>query len=210
MVESYESTTTRIAAPTSPTCTLIQDLLPLYLEGEVSSGSRDLIVDHLGRCERCAGFLAGAQSVRGQLRRDLAQRQAVATAAAPERRALSLGRRLLVGITALILCVVGGLSTIGLASSISSEDPGLALASVVFGMGSLVMLFVMASALGPLRAGRLWQLCAGISTGFLAGCILSGGSDGLTVFAIPLSMLATGITVSAVLAPARQAPALPN
>ncbi len=203
MVESYETTTTRMAPLAAPTCTLVQDLLPLYLEGEVSPGSRDLIVDHLGRCERCAGYLAGAQSVRGQLRHDLAQRAEVATAAAPERQALRLGRRLLAAAMAAALCVVGGLSTIGLASAIASDNAGLALASVVFGLGSLAMLFIMASAMGPLRLGRLWQLCAGIASGFLAGCILSGGYIGLAVFALPLAFVAIGIVVSAVLSPTR-------
>lgn len=48
-------------------CALIEDLLPLYLEGEVSPGSRDAIVEHLAACERCAGFLAGAQNARARL-----------------------------------------------------------------------------------------------------------------------------------------------
>jgi predicted anti-sigma-YlaC factor YlaD len=55
---------------------LVQDLLPLYIEGEVSSGSRHFIVEHLGQCQRCAGFLAGAQSVRAQFRREHEQRAA--------------------------------------------------------------------------------------------------------------------------------------
>ena len=50
-------------------CALVQDLLPLYNEGEVSPDSRELIVDHLAWCERCAGFLAGAQTVRAHLQR---------------------------------------------------------------------------------------------------------------------------------------------
>jgi predicted anti-sigma-YlaC factor YlaD len=204
-VESYTSTTTRIAPlPGGPTCTLIQDLLPLYLEGEVSPSSRDLIVEHLGRCERCAGYLAGAQSIHGELRRDLAQRAVVATAAAPDRRALGWLQRLLAGAMAAGLCVIGGLATIGLASAIAADRAGLALASLTFGLGALIMVFMIAAALGPLRVERLATLCASIGAGFLAGCVLSGGFAGMAVFGLPLALLATAAVVATVLAPTRQ------
>lgn len=203
MVESYESTTTRIALPTSATCTLVQDLLPLYLEGEVSSSSRDLIVEHLGHCERCAGYLAGAQSVRGQLRRDLAQRKVATVASAPEQRSLRLGQRLLVGGMTIALCVIGGLASIGMAHGITIDSTGLMMFGLVVGMGALVMLFIMSSAIGSLKAGRLWQLCAGIGTGIMAGFILSGGPSGLAIFAVPLSLVAIGVVLMAVLAPTR-------
>lgn len=49
---------------------LVQDLLPLYLEGEVSPETYALITDHLKRCERCSGFLAGTQSARAQILRE--------------------------------------------------------------------------------------------------------------------------------------------
>lgn len=202
-MESYETTTIRMSLPGSSVCTLVQDLLPLYLEGEVSTGSRDMIVDHLGRCERCAGYLAGAQSVRSQLRHDLAQRATVNAAAAPEQRALRRWQKLLVGAMSSALCAIGGLATIGLAASIATDNPAGALAGLIFGLGSLVMLFIIASALEPLRASRLWQLTAGIATGFLAGCIFSEGPGGPAVFAFPLALLAIGVVVSAVLAPVR-------
>jgi predicted anti-sigma-YlaC factor YlaD len=82
IMESYDSSTQRLSANDPQVCALVQDLLPLYIEGEVSTGSRDLIVEHLARCERCAGFLAGAQSVRVQFQRQQQQR---ATAAERER-----------------------------------------------------------------------------------------------------------------------------
>ncbi len=63
MTASYESTTSRLAQQELGACTLIQDLLPLYMDGEVSPSSRETIAEHLTRCERCAGFLAGARSV---------------------------------------------------------------------------------------------------------------------------------------------------
>lgn len=49
-------------------CPLIEDLLPLYVEGEVNSATQSLVADHLAQCAHCAGFLAGARSVRSQLR----------------------------------------------------------------------------------------------------------------------------------------------
>lgn len=51
-------------------CALVQDLLPLYLDGEVTHESHVLIADHVQRCERCSGFLAGSQSVRTQMLRE--------------------------------------------------------------------------------------------------------------------------------------------
>ena len=66
---AHESATTRFQPQSSP-CPLIEDLFPLYVEGEVSAGTRNLIVEHLAQCSHCAGFLAGAQSVRAQLRHD--------------------------------------------------------------------------------------------------------------------------------------------
>src|SRR5689334_7591506 len=108
---AYESTTVQINSAEYGSCALIQDLLPLYLEGEVSSGSRDTIVEHLARCERCAGYLAGAQSVRAQLRRDRSAREQVAGRAAP-RPAGSQGSRLANLIMMLSLCGLGALATL--------------------------------------------------------------------------------------------------
>lgn len=50
-----------------PGCTLVQDLIPLYLDGEVSPESHALIADHVQRCDRCSGYLAGARTVRSQI-----------------------------------------------------------------------------------------------------------------------------------------------
>src|SRR5262245_32729712 len=94
IVTAYESTTVQIPHHEFGTCALVQDLLPLYLEGEVSPGSRDTIVEHLARCERCASFLAGAQSVRAQLRRDQAQRSRAFLHEQPVRQAVGAGQRL--------------------------------------------------------------------------------------------------------------------
>lgn len=53
-----------------PGCALVQDLIPLYLDGEVTPESHALMADHLQHCERCSGYLAGARSVRSQILND--------------------------------------------------------------------------------------------------------------------------------------------
>lgn len=68
MNEAYTSMTQRIAVEHTD-CALVQDLLPLYLDNEVSPESHARIAEHIQRCERCANYLAGARSVRGQLLR---------------------------------------------------------------------------------------------------------------------------------------------
>ncbi|MBA3944610.1 MAG: zf-HC2 domain-containing protein [Herpetosiphonaceae bacterium] len=63
-------TTQRIPRAEIPGCALVQDLLPLYLDDEVTHESHVLIAEHLLRCERCSGYLAGARSVRTQMLRE--------------------------------------------------------------------------------------------------------------------------------------------
>ena len=88
---SYESTTTRLLHQELNACVLVEDLLPLYIEGEVSPATRDLMVEHLAHCDHCAGFLAGAQSTRIQLRRDNDARARVLAQDRPAQRAVANG-----------------------------------------------------------------------------------------------------------------------
>jgi hypothetical protein len=106
MTVSYESATTRLIQQELGACALIQDLLPLYMDDEVSPGSRELIAEHLARCERCAGFLAGARSMHSQLRREGALRASLAAQDQATRQAVELGRRRLRWL------VVGGIGTL--------------------------------------------------------------------------------------------------
>lgn len=106
MTASYESATTRLTQQELGACALIQDLLPLYMDDEVSPGSRELIAEHLARCERCAGFLAGARSMHSQLRREGAMRASLAAQDLATRQAVELGRRRLRWL------VIGGLCTV--------------------------------------------------------------------------------------------------
>ena len=71
---SYESTTQRIHEQQPGLCALIQDALPFYIENELSSDARAYVDAHIETCDRCASFLAGAQSVRGYMRHETAQR----------------------------------------------------------------------------------------------------------------------------------------
>src|SRR5690349_21605494 len=109
---AYESTTSRLVQQELGACALIQDLLPLYVEGEVSPGSRDLIVEHVARCERCAGYLAGTQSALTQLRRERTTHIATLARDTPNRRTLAGGQRLVTVIA--VLTTYGG----GLAASV--------------------------------------------------------------------------------------------
>lgn len=77
MSEAYTNATRRmegerieddVAQPAD--CALVQDLLPLYIDNEVSPESHRRIANHIAHCERCAGYLSGARSVRAQLLRD--------------------------------------------------------------------------------------------------------------------------------------------
>jgi anti-sigma factor RsiW len=90
---AHETTTSRLNQQELGACALIQDLLPLYLEGEVTPASRDLVAEHLARCERCAGFMAGARSVREQLRRESALRETNVERDQAARQAIVTGQR---------------------------------------------------------------------------------------------------------------------
>lgn len=61
---------TRLPHAEIPGCALVQDLIPLYLDNEVTPDSHVLIAEHLQRCERCSGYLKGARSVRDQMLRE--------------------------------------------------------------------------------------------------------------------------------------------
>lgn len=153
-MNAYESTTMHILRQEAGTCALIQDLLPLYLEGEVSTGSRDVIVEHLAQCDRCAGFLAGTQSARAQLRRDGAQRAQVVQRDQPARQALSIGQRRAMLCAMLALCVLGGGggSLVGVGLSYGPPGPffvGLLICLACF--SGLVALARKYSPLTPLR-----------------------------------------------------------
>ncbi|MDQ2998463.1 MAG: zf-HC2 domain-containing protein, partial [Chloroflexota bacterium] len=105
---AYESTTARLAQHELGACVLIQDLLPLYIEGETSPGSRDMIVEHVARCERCAGYLAGTQNTLTQLRHNHTTHITTLKRDTPNRQMLAGGQRIVTAI-AVLTTYSGGL-----------------------------------------------------------------------------------------------------
>ncbi len=125
---AFETTTTRLVQQELGACALIQDLLPLYIENEVTPASRDLIVEHLAHCERCAGFLAGARSTREQLHRESMLRQTSVAHDRAARQAISVGQRQVMAVVlgvfgVLCLVVVVGVITIGFVRSSPASAP---------------------------------------------------------------------------------------
>ncbi|GAB4207837.1 MAG: hypothetical protein OHK0022_36560 [Roseiflexaceae bacterium] len=130
----YETTTTRLNQQELGSCALIQDLLPLYIEGEVSPSSRDLIVEHLARCERCAGFMAGAQTTMAQLRRETALQVHVVQRDAPVQQKVKAGQWLLKLIATFTICVIGGLSALLIFAGVGTSTPGMSMVGLLAGL----------------------------------------------------------------------------
>ncbi|HYF65743.1 MAG TPA: zf-HC2 domain-containing protein [Herpetosiphonaceae bacterium] len=191
---AYESNTKRLTQQELGACALIEDLLPLYLEGEVSPGSRDLIVEHLARCERCAGFLAGAQSVRSQLRRDQQRFHSVAAAthgavpAAPITGGIIHKHPIMALMVMLGAC---GLSSIG-ASMFAVIDHGpdpqmLGSLLMLFGFGGLVLL---GRSSGRWTAVRFLALMTAFGLGCVAAIFIAHAPAGLAVVGGVMGLLA--------------------
>ncbi|HMQ33599.1 MAG TPA: anti-sigma factor, partial [Chloroflexaceae bacterium] len=172
-MQAYETTTSRLQVEELGSCALVQDLLPLYLEGEVSPGSRDLITEHLARCERCAGFLAGAQSARAQLRREQIQRSSAVAASAPESRAVSRLSRVLGGVALLFCCLLGGGMAAAVGTGLFYGDPG-SFASGMLGSALIVALLAwLGRSYGPVSPQRFMLLLGGCALGGMGGLLLS-------------------------------------
>lgn len=133
-MESYESTTRRMKPEKPGLCALIQDMLPFYLEGDVSPQSRQFVENHLEECERCASFLAGGQSVQAHFRREAGTRSVVMRQDRPAQHLIASGRRRLIGH---VLTIVGGLALLvlafGVLSGILNGSPSPATAFPSFG-----------------------------------------------------------------------------
>jgi predicted anti-sigma-YlaC factor YlaD len=125
---AFETTTTRLVQQQLGGCALIQDLLPLYIEGEVTPASRDLIAEHLMDCERCTGFLAGARSSREQLHRESRLRETSVAHDRVARQAITMGQRRVMAVVlvlfgVLCLVVVAGVISLGFATPASAPVP---------------------------------------------------------------------------------------
>ena len=106
-MESYESTTRRMRPELPGLCSLIQDTLPFYLEGDVSVRSRQFVEQHLDECERCASFLAGGRSVHDHFRREQGARSIVMVRDHGGQELIASGQR---RVLKLVLTVVGAVT----------------------------------------------------------------------------------------------------
>jgi hypothetical protein len=175
---SYESTTTRLERREVEACALIEDLLPLYLEGEVNPASRDIIVEHLARCEHCAGFLAGAQSVRTQLRRESVQRTSAIISSRPERQAVAKGQWLATGIAVLTSYGIGAIGSALVWDSMRHSDDGKAAVGMIVGLASLSLLAALARSRAPLTLVRMLALLGSCAIGAVGvGMFFASRSD---------------------------------
>jgi hypothetical protein len=157
---AYESTTSRLLQHELGACVLIQDLLPLYVEGEVSPGSRDMIVEHVARCERCAGYLAGTQNALIQLRRDRTTHITTLKRDTPNRQTLAGGQRVVTAIAVLTTYGGGLVASLLLWHSASrgSNNALELLLGLVLGLASLVALLALARSRSPLTLQRVLAL----------------------------------------------------
>jgi predicted anti-sigma-YlaC factor YlaD len=171
-MNAYESTTIHMLRQESGVCALVQDLLPLYLEGEVSTGSRDVIVEHLAQCERCAGFLAGTQSARSQLRRDAVQRAQIVQRDQPARQALSINQRRAMLFAMLALCALGGGGSSLVAFGLTDGGPGPFFVGMLVCLVCLGGLVALARKYSPLTWLRWFSLVTSCLVGAFGAILL--------------------------------------
>lgn len=206
---AYESTTARLLQQELGDCVLIQDLLPLYVEGEVSPGSRDMIMEHVARCEHCAGYLAGTQNALTQLRRDRTSHQTTLDHDTPNRQALAGGQRI-VALIAMLTTYGGGLVASLLlwpAMSSGSDNAPELLLGLVLGSASLVALFALARSRSPLTLQRVLALlgsCGAALVGTI-GFVARGHGGELTI-----GLLLWALGLAGVWAAVTQRPAVRN
>lgn len=175
-----------------PGCTLVQDLIPLYLDGEVSPESHVLIANHIQECPRCSGYLAGARSMRTQILHD----QQAVRAASSAGPTVAQVRQPITGGLGLRLWKTLMLLTYGF---------GLMMAAVGFGEGAPELVIVgggitLLGVGGLIKAGslrtRLWRwlmLLTGAAGLFatLIGLTDGGpGSEGIALYGLGLLGLA--------------------
>ena len=194
---AYESTTSRLVQQELGACVLIQDLLPLYIEGEVSPGSRDMIMEHVARCERCAGYLAGTQNALIQLRRESTIHIATLDRDTPNRRALTVGQRLVTAIA--VLTTYGG----GLAASVlmwhsllsGLGNPIELLLGLTLGLASVIALLALAHSRGPLTLQRVLALLGSCGTALFSTItfVARGHGADLTVGLLLWGMALVGV-----------------
>lgn len=163
---SFESTTIHLAQQTQDVCPLVQDLLPLYVEDEVSPSSREVIAAHLSNCEYCRGYLAGARSVQAQLRRETSQRQSAVAARPVEQQVVGQWQQFLRGVAVLLFYFVAAFGGLAIAHGFAvGVGEAVLFGTLVTGVmvGLLAWIAKMNAVFTPLRLLLL-----------LSGCLLGG------------------------------------
>ena len=203
---AYESTTSRLLQQELGACVLIQDLLPLYVEGEVSPASRDLIVEHVARCERCAGYLAGTQNALIQLRRDRTSHITTLERDTPNRQTLAGGQRVVTAIA--VLTTYGG----GLVASMllwhslwsGSGNPLELLFGLTLGFASLIALLALARSRSPLTLQRVLALLGSSGLALFSSIAFVGHGHGGE---LTIGLLLWALALAGIWAAVRQRPA---
>jgi predicted anti-sigma-YlaC factor YlaD len=193
-VTLYEATTTRLAREELGACALIEDLLPLYLEGEVSPGSRDTIVAHLGRCERCAGYLAGAQSIRTQLRTQERGRSEAVAAQPREQQAALWGSWLLRAFLLLAACGTGLVGSLGFWVGVNQGGAVATVLGMIMVVLSFGALAALANPRGLLGFARLAALATGCGVvGIGSSFVVVAGAPGPLPALVGVALWAVGL-----------------
>jgi hypothetical protein len=177
---AYESTTSRLLQQELGACVLIQDLLPLYVEGEVSPASRDLIVEHVARCERCAGYLAGTQNALTQLHRDRTSHITTLERDTPNRQTLAVGQRVVTAIAVLTTYGGGLVASMLLWDSLwsGSGNPIELLFGLTLGLASLIALLALARSRSPLTLQRVLALFGSCGLALVSSILFVGQGHG--------------------------------
>lgn len=173
-------------------CTLVQDLIPLYLDGEVSPESHVLIGNHIQECPRCSGYLAGARSMRTQILHDQ-QAVRIASSAGPTvaqvRQPITSNLGLRLWQTLMLLTYGGGLMLA--AVGFGEEAPAAVFIGGIFAILALTGL-IKAGSLHT-RFWRVLMLLTGVAGLLVTTVAVSDGgpgTEGIAIYGLGLIGLA--------------------
>lgn len=173
-------------------CTLVQDLIPLYLDNEVTPESHALIADHLQHCERCSGYLAGARTVRTQILRD---QQAVSAATAAHPTVAQMRQpgttKLVVALWQSVMVLVYGIGLFLGLLGFGTTEPGPTVVGAFLVFGSIAGLLIVGSARTKSWMG-LMALTALAGLLLVPIAALSGGYQWAKFAVYGLGMIALG------------------
>jgi predicted anti-sigma-YlaC factor YlaD len=191
-MNSYETTTNLLRhQDLYTTCTIVQDLLPLYAEQEVSEASRVMIDEHVRGCHHCRGFMAGSQSIQRQLRSTQPQAPTPPPIPPLANNIVYLLLQKLVLVPIIIFAGMGGMGTMMLV--LGMPFMGLFIGGVAF-------LGLLATALQQRRLTltSLTQIASATVTGAFACALLTTAEtipSMLGLLGIPLALLTLILTI---------------